>query len=74
MTDSKKRERPLHLEMDFREALERFAQTDPKEVTESIQRAKKKKPPGDGPARRPARSKGGDTPSPDRKVGDGSSG
>lgn len=46
MTDGKKRERPLYLDMDFGEALERFAQTDPKEVAESIQRAKKKKPPG----------------------------
>ena len=42
----KKYEPPLHLDMDFEEALRRFAQTDKQEVDESIKRSKKKKPPG----------------------------
>lgn len=42
----KKYEKPLHLDLDFDEALERFGQTDKKEVDESIDRAKGKKPPG----------------------------
>lgn len=44
----KKLEPKLHLDMDFGEALERFIQTDPKEVAERIDRAKQKKPPEDG--------------------------
>jgi len=53
----KKQEPPLGLEMDFLEVLERFARTDPKEVAESVERLKQKKPPGDaeppgGPERR----------------------
>ncbi len=60
MTD-KKRERPLALDLDFSEAMERFAQTDPKEVRESVKRAKEKKPPGERAARRsPGPSKGDD--------------
>lgn len=43
----KKLEPKLFLDMDFEEALGRFAQTDQKEVEASIKRAKKKKPPGD---------------------------
>ncbi len=58
-----KQEPPLHLEMDFGEALERFARTDPKEVERSIERAKKKKPPGatvpGGPTRTRSRPKPG---------------
>lgn len=41
-----KYEPPLFIDMDFGEALERFGQTDPKEVKESIERAKEKQPPG----------------------------
>jgi len=41
----KKLEPPLKLDMDFSEALRRFVKTDPKEVEESIERAKQKKPP-----------------------------
>jgi hypothetical protein len=39
-------EPPLGLDMPFDEALKRFIGTNPKEVEESIGRAKKKKPPG----------------------------
>lgn len=46
-----KQEPPLHLDLDFREALERFARVKPEEVAESIERAKKKKPPGEVPGR-----------------------
>jgi hypothetical protein len=53
----KKLERPLRLEMDFGEALSRFVATDPAEVEKSIKQAKKKRPPGNGPPRRPGRSK-----------------
>lgn len=42
----RKLEPPLHLEMDFGEAFERFAKVKPKEVAESIERSKKKRPPG----------------------------
>lgn len=38
-------ESPLHIDMDFGEALERFAETDKKESDELIERGKKKKPP-----------------------------
>jgi hypothetical protein len=52
MTD--KREKPLFIDMDFGEALRRFATTDKKEVDESIGRAKEKKPPGpDTPTTKP---------------------
>jgi len=57
MTDKKKLERPLHIDIDFDEALERFAQTDKKEVDESILRAKKKKPPR---SKTPTAKKGGE--------------
>lgn len=40
-----KRQPPLWLDMDFGGALARFAGTDPKEVTESMERSKVKKPP-----------------------------
>ena len=42
----KKLEPPLHLDMDFGEALARFARTKPAEVAESIERSKQKRPPG----------------------------
>ncbi len=50
MTDGK-REPPFGLEMDFFEALHRFGQTDPKEMEQSIERAKQKKPPEVTPRR-----------------------
>lgn len=37
---TRKLERPLYIDMDFGEALRRFARTDPKEVEESMRRAK----------------------------------
>jgi hypothetical protein len=40
----KKLEPPLKLDMSFGEALDRLAGTDPKEVDESMRRAKTKKP------------------------------
>lgn len=47
MTDQKRKlEPPLKLDMDFSEALARFAATKPKEVAESVERSKTKKPPG----------------------------
>ncbi len=53
MTDEKRKtEPPLFLDMDFEEALSRFARVKPEEVQESVDRAKQKKPPGDKPARR----------------------
>lgn len=58
MTDDKRKtEPPLKLDMDFLEALSRFAATDPKEVADSIERSKTKKPPGSGSPRRPARQR-----------------
>ena len=60
MNDEKRKtEPPLKLEMSFAEALSRFVATDPKEVADSIERSKTKKPPGNGPPRRPARQKRG---------------
>jgi hypothetical protein len=50
-------ESPLKLDLSFGEALSRFVATKPEEVEESIERSKSKKPPQDGPPRRPARSK-----------------
>jgi hypothetical protein len=52
----KKTEPPLKLDMSFGEFLARALQTDPKEVEESIERAKTKKPPQE-PQRRPERSR-----------------
>jgi hypothetical protein len=46
VTSARKTEPPLKLDMDFAEALERFARTKPEEVAESIERSKTKKPPG----------------------------
>lgn len=57
MTAGRKTEPPLKLDMDFGEALERFARTKPKEVAESVERAKAKKPPGEEFPRRPERKK-----------------
>jgi hypothetical protein len=48
---------PLRLDMSFEEALERFIGTDPKEVDESIERSKTKRPPQDDAPRRSGRSK-----------------
>ncbi len=49
---------PFSLGMEFAEALERFALTDPKEVADSVARAKQKKPPGVlSPRRRTSESK-----------------
>lgn len=70
----KKLEPPLYLDMDFEEALSRFVAADPKEVDESVERSKTRRPPRDEPPRRPARqkqrgksSKGGLTPPTDDK-------
>lgn len=55
MSEAKKPERPLYIDMDFGEALRRFAQTKPEEV-EPPPRQKKKaarpepKPKPDGPS------------------------
>lgn len=40
-----KHEPPLHLDMDFGEALKRFGKTDKKESDKLVERGKKKKPP-----------------------------
>ena len=57
-----KQEPPLHIDMDFGEALERFARTDPKQVTESIKRSKQKKagPPKRVPGKSVSGNDGGD--------------
>jgi hypothetical protein len=47
----KKMEPPLKLDMSFGELVARTLQTDPKEVDESIERAKTKKPPETVPRR-----------------------
>jgi hypothetical protein len=52
----KKMEPPLKLDMSFAEALGRFVRTDPKEVDESVERSKTKKPPQDNSLRQPRRS------------------
>lgn len=68
MTEERKKQEPkLALDMDFGEALERFARTKPNEVAASIERAKQKKPPEDGAPRRPARGKRDGAASPGRK-------
>ena len=46
MTDDRKREKPLYLDMNPDEALERFIQTDPKELKRRLD--KKKAPPKRG--------------------------
>jgi hypothetical protein len=61
--DRKPNEPPLKLDMSFGEALERFARVKPKEVAESVERSKAKKPP-EGTPGRPA------PPSRRRKPGD----
>ena len=56
MTDEKRKtEPPLKLDMGFEEALSRFVAPDPKEVTDSVERSKQKRPPQDAPPRRPGR-------------------
>lgn len=57
MTDKKKNEPPLFLDMDFGEAMKRFARVKPAEVQESIERAKQTKPPGEQAARKTSRKK-----------------
>jgi len=57
VTDKKKTEPPLFLDMDSDEALARFIGTDAKEVQESMDRAKQKKPPGERAAGRSSRKK-----------------
>lgn len=63
MTERRKTEPPLFLDMGFDEALGRFTRTKPAEVEESIARSKTKKPPGDdapgGRLVRPAKAKRG---------------
>jgi hypothetical protein len=44
MTDGKKYEPPLFLDMGFDEALKRFGQASKQEVQESIDRSKRKRP------------------------------
>ncbi len=56
MTGERKTEPPLKLDMDFSEALERFVRAKPKEVAESVEKSKAKKPPGDNVPRRPERT------------------
>ncbi len=51
----KKYEPPLHLDMDFEEAFERFAGVDKKESDKLTRQGKKKKPPR---AKPPAENKG----------------
>jgi len=48
VTNGEKREKPLHLDMDPDEALERFMQTDPAELKRRLD--KKKPPPKRGPS------------------------
>lgn len=50
----KKLEPPLKLNIGFSETVSRVLQTKPKEVEESIERSKMKKPPQDEPPRRPS--------------------
>jgi len=57
--ERKKQEPAFGLDMGFEEALRRFAGTDPKEVAESIERSKQKRPSGTEPPRRPARAERG---------------
>lgn len=52
----KKHEPPLKLDMSFEEALSRYVATSPTEVQESIERARKRKPPEEVP-RRPVQAK-----------------
>lgn len=60
MTD--KREKPLHVDMPFHEALERFIGTDANELPDNVRLRQKK-----GPPKRPP----GVEPKPDRKSGPG---
>ena len=53
MSDEKRKtEPPLYLDLDFEEALSRFARFKPEEAEESVDPAKQKKPPEDMPTRR----------------------
>lgn len=69
MSGERKTEPPLKLDMDFAEALERFVQTKPREVADSIERSKQKKPPQDDVPRQPevSRSRPTGSPPPGRK-------
>lgn len=66
MTGDRKNEPPFGLDMDFGEALKRFARVKPKEVAESIDRSKQKRPPQDAPPRRSALKESDEAP-PGRK-------
>lgn len=46
MTNRKKYENKLFIDMPFGEALERFAGVDPQELQANLDKGKKKKPPG----------------------------
>lgn len=56
----RKQEPPLHIDMDFGEALARFAKTDPKEVADLVEKSRQKKPPETKPPGRPSRTKRGE--------------
>jgi hypothetical protein len=60
MTERKARERPLGLDMDPDEALERFIGVNPAELPDNIKLGKKRGPPKRPPgvAREPSRPKG----------------
>lgn len=59
MSDEKRKtEPPLFLDMDFGEALARFTRVKPEDVSESIERSKQKKKPGDKAARQKPPPKG----------------
>jgi hypothetical protein len=61
---ARKYEKPLHIEMDFEEALERFGTTDPAELPENIKLGRKRKagregrPPRASPSRKREPSEG----------------
>jgi hypothetical protein len=49
---TKTREKPLHLDMSFDEALKRFAQTDPRQIPAESNKKKKRKTPRPTDAKR----------------------
>lgn len=59
MSGGKRKTEPLLiLDMDFEEALARFAKVKPEEIKESVDRAKQKKPPDSDSTRRRPKSGG----------------
>lgn len=56
MTDKRKLEPPLKLNMAFGEALSRFVAAKSCEVDYNVEQSKSKRPPQDAPPRRPGRS------------------